>query len=340
MNHPELIAREAVDWILRSDRGLSPVEQDEFFQWLAVDPRHGDAFARERQTWRDLDLLAEWRPEHSAEPNPDLLARPTIRSNSRVHWLAPVVVAAAACLALVAYVALRAPGSVTDRAAIVATSYEHRVLEDGSIAELNRGAAIEVAFTATERRVRLLRGEAHFTVTKNPHRPFVVHAQGVEARAVGTAFQVSLRAAAVEVLVTEGRVQVGPGPGTTGADYRSEAGGVLPIVAAGERVVVPFTAVAAPRITAVSADEIALSLAWQPRLLEFSAAPLAQVVVEFNRRNTVQLVIDDPALEAIPIVASFRSDNVEGFVRLLEVTAGLHANRQGDTISLQKKKTR
>ena len=26
--------------------------------------------------WADLNLLAHWRPEHAAEPNPALLARP------------------------------------------------------------------------------------------------------------------------------------------------------------------------------------------------------------------------------------------------------------------------
>ena len=31
------------------------------------DPRHGDALARQQATWRDLDLLADWRPEHAPE---------------------------------------------------------------------------------------------------------------------------------------------------------------------------------------------------------------------------------------------------------------------------------
>jgi len=36
------------------------------------------------------------------------------------------------------------------------------------------------------------------------------------------------------------------------------------------------------------------------------------------------------------MVASFRSDNVDGFVRLLELTAGVRAERSGDTIRLHK----
>ena len=43
-----------------------------------------------------------------------------------------------------------------------------------------------------------------------------------------------------------------------------------------------------------------------------------------------QLVVGDPALVGLPIVASIRSDNVEGFVRLLEATMDVSAERRGD----------
>ena len=54
---------------------------------------------------------------------------------------------------------------------------------------------------------------------------------------------------------------------------------------------------------------------------------IAEVAAEFNRRNRVQLVVSDPALAGLPIGASFRSDNVEGFVRLLEASFGVRAER-------------
>jgi transmembrane sensor len=329
MTAPRSLADQAADWLVRRDRGLTPAEQDEFLQWLAADPRHGDALAREQQTWRELDLLADWRPEHAAEPNPDLLARPVaIRRAAPRPWLVPVGLAAAAVLAVIGYVAFRAD-PVRSPAPVAASGYEQRVLEDGSIAELNRGAAISATFTAGERRVILAQGEAHFTVKQEPARPFVVLAGGVEARAVGTAFHVRLGAASVEVLVTEGRVQVA-----------SAYGSLPPVVGAGERITVPLaSARPLPKVDRVSAEEIARTLAWQPRLLEFASTPLADVVAEFNRRNAVQLILEDPALGALPIVASFRSDNVEGFVRLLEVTAGVHATREGETIRLRPKKS-
>ncbi len=339
MNAPRTPAEQAADWLIRHDRGLTAAEQDEFHAWLAADPGHGETFARERATWRELDLLAEWRPEHGTEPNPDLLARPHRASLRKIFWLAPL--AAAACLTLVWFVSALFTAENNVAASTVATGYEKRILEDGSVIELNRGAAIVVAYTASERRVQLTRGEAHFTVAKTPARPVIVRAGTLEARAVGTAFNVRFAADAVEVLVTEGRVQLAS-PAVAESVAPLPAVAALPLLMAGERIAVPFAptapAAAPPQVVAVSAAEMAHALAWQPALLDFSSRPLAEVVAEFNCRNTLQLVLADPSLATMPIVATFRSDNVDGFVRLLTATAGLRADRDGQTISLRREK--
>jgi len=208
----------------------------------------------------------------------------------------------------------------------IEAGYRQQVLDDGTLVELNRGARVAVTFTAAERRVRLERGEALFTVAKNPARPFVVEAGGVTVRAVGTAFNVRLGAAEVDVLVTEGRVQLD----RVATPLRAPA-----LLEAGHRIAVPFVG-ETPSAAAVSREEIDHELAWQPRLLDFASTPLADVAIEFNRRNRVQLVIADEALRALPIGASFRSDNVDGFVRLLEASFGVQAERTAATITLRR----
>jgi transmembrane sensor len=310
----------AAEWLVRRDRGFTAEEQDEFFHWLAEDPRHGEWLSIHHQTWRDFNLLAEWRPKHSSEPNPDLLAR----RHASHRWLWPAAAALAAGSALT--LTLWHPGvkPTTDWTALTAASaIQHRVLADDSEVELNRGAVIEVDFTPTERNVRLVRGEAHFAVAKNPLRPFIVRANGVKVRAVGTAFDMRLDAESVEVLVTEGHVQVQPPMAS------------VPVLAAGQRTVVSFSPTAPPpQVLEVPPEEMAQRLAWQPQLLDFSSTPLAKVVAEFNRHSAgssgMKLVIADPELGRLPIVASIRSDNIEGLVRLLELTAGVRAERRGN----------
>ena len=91
---------------------------------------------------------------------------------------------------------------------LVIPTPERLTLEDGSVVELNHGGKLEIDFSSETRRVRLVRGEANFTVAKNPERPFVVNAGGVDVRAVGTVFNVRLAREAVEVVVSEGRVKL------------------------------------------------------------------------------------------------------------------------------------
>ena len=84
-------AEQASVWLARRDRGLTAAEQDAYLQWLQEDVRHGAAIQRLEGAWGALDQLAEWRPAHSAQPNPDLLAVP--RRRSWRYWVAGVAAA-------------------------------------------------------------------------------------------------------------------------------------------------------------------------------------------------------------------------------------------------------
>ncbi len=320
------LAQAAAAWLARRDRDLTAAEQDAYLQWLGQDPRHGAALARLENDWRALDALAHWRPAHSAQPNPDLLARPRLIRRRAARWGLAAVAAAAAVAAGVWFSASRSDRLeqlAAARGVRVIPRPERLTLADGSVVELNRDSRITTDFTVGERRVRLVRGEAHFTVAKNPARPFVVEAGAVAVRAVGTVFEVRRAATAVEVLVTEGKVRV----------ERPAAAGAAPVpptsLVAGERAVVDTSAVsAAPVVTAVSAAEIERALAWQGVRLEFPSLPLAEVVTEFNLRNTTQLTLGDPETGQLRIGGTFRADNVEGFVRLLQLSFGVTAERQ------------
>jgi transmembrane sensor len=333
--NPRRSRRESVDaaaaeWLVRHDRGLTPRQQDEFLSWLAASAAHRASFQRHRQMWTEFNALARWRPEHSAEPNPDLLAFP--RRRRLLRWIAPALLAAAAGLAMVFWRSPPVPPA-TETLVFEAANYRQEALPDQSTMDLNRGAHAVVQFSATERRVLLVQGEAQFNVARSA-RPFVVRAGGVDVRAIGTVFNVKLSGPTVEVLVTQGVVQVvqepafRPAAAEAGSAVRA-APAVLAEMSAGQRATIAVAAaVAPPQVIPASDQEIERLLEWKPRLLDFESTPLAEVVDTFNRRNGAQLVLADDALRELPIVASIRSDNVEGFVRLLEATMAVRAERR------------
>jgi len=326
----DAISAQASDWLVRRDRGLSASEQDEYLQWLRADARHTAALSQHEATLRRLMRLGEWQPLQSDDPNPDLFA-PTRRKSRRFFYSA----LAAAAIALAAGTWwLQAPNPAPPAA--VAKSYlrvnEHQALPDGSLVELKDGSRIAVDFSAATRRVRLT-GEAHFTVTKNPARPFIVETSGVAVCAVGTAFNVRQDSAAVEVVVTEGTVRI-DSPAEAVSSTSSLTQVPAPLVSAGHRVTVPLAA-AAPQVSAATPDEIAELLSWQAPRLQFLETPLAEAVAEFNRHNRQQLTLARQELGAIPIGGTFRVNNVEGFVRLLETTLGVQVlSRTPDRIVL------
>lgn len=309
----EAIAAAASEWVARHDRGLSGAEQDHYLSWLAADPRHAEAIARERRTWEAFDRLAGLQTSLQAIPDPDLLAPSSPVARGWLLRFPRWTVLAAAALAVLAYtLSPRGRPDAAPRADPMTrlVPIADQSLADGSLVRLNRGAQMEVSFSATERRVRLLKGEAVFEVAKDSHRPFLVESGGVTVHAVGTVFNVRLAERAVDVIVTEGRVAVAHA--TTALD-------AAPKLDAGQRILMSRAPTAEPAVvTTPSREELARRLAWQPRILTFTEEPLPAILNEFNLHNPVALRLDDPRLEEFRLSARIRSDNVPGFLRLLE----------------------
>lgn len=312
----------AAAWLVERDRGLTAARAGDLRRWLKADERHAAAFAALAETWALLGEGMEASADEEATRGPE----------KRVGWAAMTIAlaaAAAVALGVFAWKTEESGGggrSAAEYALTAATevgAVRTITLPDGSVMQLNTDSAVDVRFGEKERRVRLTRGEAHFTVAKNAARPFVVSAGGVDVRVVGTVFNVRLRSEAVDVLVTEGKVRV-----------QQPAAAEVSELRAGQRVSVDREAAAqsaasgAKPVTATPA-EVRQALAWQTRRLDFDAAPLSEIVAEINRYNRHKLVIADAELEARRFGGSFPANDYETLVRMLEADFGVVAERKG-----------
>ena len=144
-------------------------------------------------------------------------------------------------------------------------------------------------------------------------------------RAVGTQFNVRLTDDAVDVIVSEGIVRLAT------SQILESASGVLeePLLKVGHRAVVRLGDVPMIDRSILSPSDMDRELGWQPRMLDFDDAPMSEIVLEFNRRNQVQLKLGDSSLEDIRFSNYIWSDNVEGFVRLMESSFGMRAEWRG-----------
>jgi transmembrane sensor len=354
------IQRRAAEWLaLRQARGLTLTEEADFADWRASDPRHAAIYSEVEASWRAFDTLAAYPHSSDAAPDPDLLVRPRRVSRS----VAPYLLAAAAAMVIMVSIGLKLgqPGGA-GLARVEVAQVEPRLvrLPDGSEVEVNAGGAVTEYFTTDERRVRLVRGEAHFIVAKDPRRPFIVEANGVAVRAVGTAFNVRLGPDAkdVEILVTEGTVKVAPParaaspanaglvPGAWQTSAISASFDEAAILTAGQRTVVstlPSANPIQPIVETLAAAEIDRALSWQTGRLILDAAPLAEVVERFNRhaagrKGLPRLTVTDPQLGEMRISGRIRSGNIESFVEALEANFNVIAERRPEGEIVLKKR--
>lgn len=336
----ERIEQAAADWLAERGEGMSRQRAREFKAWQARDPRHAAAVVRLEQACALLERLPQVRSRLLpvvAFPAADRPAASSRRAGMRGWWWGSGVAAALLIVAILGWRLAPASPDFTDYATSVG-GYNRIVLQDGSVVELNANTVVRVAFTPGERRVWLRAGEAYFTVAHDGARPFIVSAAHLSVRAVGTAFNVRRGGESVEVLVTEGKVQLASLTREDAADGASGPPPVLATLAANERLAVPsparLTGVAPghvpPVVERVPSEVMRVSLAWQERKLVFANTPLREVVAQFNRRNRVQLVLGDPALAERPVGGTFAADNAEGFARLLETSGAIAVERSGD----------
>lgn len=339
----------AADWLARQEFGLAAGEAEELKRWLAQDSRHARVLAELKQTAdvfdRHPDAFAVPSRLHVSplgEPNARV-RRPWVRRSA--GWLA-----AAAALAVGSLLIWHSPPDDPSEYQLTASTeiggLRVLALPDGSTVRLNTDSDLTVRYSASARRVRLSRGEASFTVAKNTSRPFLVEASGVAVRAVGTEFVVRLRTSSVDVLVTEGRVRVentAAGsllPARDPSPARDQRSAAEPLLSAGEQVIVPLhqtVPVAAAAVVEVAPEQIARTLAWQAHRLMFESTPLFEVVAEFNRYITHQIVIEDATLGGQKFGGTFHPERYETLIGLLEQSFDVVAERRGDTTYLRRR---
>jgi transmembrane sensor len=180
------------------------------------------------------------------------------------------------------------------------------VLEDGSTVVLNTDSVVQVRFRKDRRDIILRKGEASFQVAHDAFRPFVVHADGVSVKAVGTAFAVREQPKGVLVTVAEGVVEVArPKPASKAVERR--------YVTRDNQVVAPR---AAPlRQARISDGQVSRQLAWREGMLMFDGETLGQAASEVNRYTQTPVVIDDPDLAGKSFVGVFQVGDVRAFAR-------------------------
>lgn len=324
---------EASQWFVDfRERKVDPARRAEFMSWLQRSPEHiraymeiGGAYARipgaTEVSGEDVErLIAQTRARVTVVPLGDesdtrnvaalrerKIATPR-RSVARIRLAAGIVVASV--------IALLATWLNLTQGQVFASQIAERrsiTLEDGSKVELNAHSKVRIAFTETQRNVELLEGQALFAVAKDANRPFVVHSEAAQIRAVGTQFDVRRNRSGTVVTVLEGRVSI--------RESRSAALAVLDKLQSTQAPSLLLSAGEQAVVTASDVDRkvpnLAAATAWRQGEFEFEETALADVAEEFNRYSRRRLVVESVAVAGLKITGVYSSEDLDSLVRFL-----------------------
>jgi transmembrane sensor len=208
-------------------------------------------------------------------------------------------------------------------------------LADGSVVALNTNTIVETNLSRDVREIYLRKGEAHFQVAHDRSRPFLVHAGDAVVRAVGTQFEVRVRADEhVDVVVNEGRVEVqadapsaGPAAGTHVSALPARMVRVVRAVSAGQEL---STGSAGYPVVPVSPRQLSSEMAWREGAIVFDSVPLADAIAEIERYTDARIVVSDPQIAALRVGGRFRTGDVPGIFQAMEAALPITIRRTPD----------
>ena len=326
------IRETAALWFDRMRRDVASVQtRDAFGAWREESVEHCRAYEAVEHAWREAQRHAS-HPKIIALRHEAAL-RLTRRTSLRAAMPRWAVAAAIVMAIVVTGYAVTQRTALTrlvqsngnqpgSKAQVESTTYRTRkgerlavTLKDGSQVTLNTQTELETAFTRTERHVILHRGQALFEVAKNPDRPFVVEAQSRRLVAVGTAFDVRLEEAGVQVTMVEGTVRVEHIPKKAARELAATERPASPkvtMLTAGQQLMTDSGDKDEVRNT--NADHVT---SWQRGQVIFENARLADAIAEFNRYSDNELELDNPSLQELRLSGAFATGRPAVFIEAL-----------------------
>lgn len=313
---PPDVARRAVEWLveLQSNEATDSMHQAHR-AWRAQHPDHERAWVHIETVNQRLRATAGASPLIPSVASATLALPRGVTRRAAINTLAVFLFAGGAAWQAERHTAWRAPWSdwLADERTGVG---EHRTvtLADGSTVALNTDTAINLSFTATERRLRLVSGEVLISTGHDADhvgggRPFVVETAHGELRPLGTRFMVRQQRVASRVDVFEGAVAVHLHD-PTAADGRTDQGRIL---RAGEQARFTRSAIGGTQ-PASEADS-----AWTDGMLVASGMRLDDFLAELGRHRPGRLGCE-PAIAQLRVSGTYPLASTDRVLDLLRTT--------------------
>ncbi len=306
-------------------RETSPEEDIELSHWLAEDPENRKEFERFELIWKEsknleqkstVDPDAAWVKfkEQIPEAGQNAVIRPI---SNRLGWLRIAAVLFIIAGAWSFYLILGQNGYNTISSGQMVRT---EVLPDGSKVTLNKNAVLSYKkdFKGKMRSVKLEQGEVFFDVSPDKSKPFIIDADQVSIRVLGTSFNVKKNSDLTEVIVESGLVRVSL------KDQQIE-------LKKGEKVLIKGTD--AQLNKEFSSDH--LYDYYRTNIFVADNTPLWRMVEILNEAYEVKIEIADPKLRDLTLNTTFKGESLDNILYIISETLRIKVHKEGEKIILQ-----
>ena len=315
---PSRVATAAAGWALRLQApDAGEAEWLAFASWLEATPGGRAAYDAAMSLW----LLADTVDETEVLARAAITRRWPGTTAIGLGGLSAIVVAIVAGAIVLAPTPRHSP--VAPMASVYATAKGERRtvrLADGTQIDLSSASRMMVALAPGSRHVTLIDGEAAFTVTHDPHRPFAVSVGDREVRDLGTEFDIRIAGPQIRVSVKRGLVEVAAKNGQSDAPIALGAGRQL-------------RHDQGSGVSTVAPAPIAEAFAWKQGRLIYRDQPLRVVVDDLNRTFPHAVRIEGQRTAALRFTGVLAVGGEDATIRRLVGLLPISATRvNGETV--------
>jgi len=299
MNHDSQQQQEqAALWAVRiTESPLDAAQQAQLQQWLQQNEQHAALLQQAVSLWRGLGQLT---PEQQALLFPAPAANETnVQPIKKARRLPSWGIAALLMLGVLTATQSFSPLSLWLQADYRTAEKPQQgiMLPDGSRVDLDSGSAIALQFNDQQRQIKLLRGNAWFTVapvTAKEKRPFVVVSDAGSTQALGTQFMLLQEDQGTTVAVFEHSVKV-----TTPSDS----------LVLQEQQAAQYQG---QQLTRLPHWQPSQASAWHRGLLIIDQQPLSVALTQLSRYRAGEIIVANPALRQKTVSGVFALNQLDG----------------------------
>ncbi|WP_304067392.1 FecR family protein [Pedobacter glucosidilyticus] len=283
-------------------------EQELVNKWLQESSNHQKELGRLKRIWEESkkislhelpDAEMAWEKFKMKRSQQEKVQVKPLNTSRFLMYKVAAAVILVTSIALMLFLYQQKPTQLN-----AAQEIHKAVLPDGSKVVLNRNSSLSYQdFDNGERLVNLHHGEVFFDVKPDKTKPFIIDAQGIKIKVLGTSFNVKQRDTITEVIVESGLVSV-----TRGKDMVK--------LKAGEKV---FISTNSPYLLKQENTDL-LFRYYSKQVLIADNTPLWRVVEVLNEKYQTKIVIQNPQLKNAKLNATFKDESLDEILRVIAAT--------------------